>query len=284
MIAGYLKQETRPISGKPRQGHRKLRILAVDDLTATQEIISLILTTAGHHVDCAANGNEAIELFKASRYDLILMDVQMPEMNGKTATGIIRRLEHPDHEIPIIAMTGNAGSEAIEELKSVRMTDVISKPFRRAELVATVLRWTQAADSASICEGMPDEKNTLDFSQEDFDELVSILGTDAVLQWIEVLQKTLLPRLLAPETEPAKLRWLVHDIVAKAGLLGFRGLAESCARLEQEMRGGQNLQTLAMTQSKARHVYNSLPRLQALLHTSIQQPKGAGPEGIDIES
>jgi signal transduction histidine kinase/CheY-like chemotaxis protein len=128
-----------PVAG--RQG--AFRVLVVDDLPVNRQLAAAMLTKAGHTVELAADGLEAVEMAKAADYDLILMDVQMPRMNGVAATGVIRALPAPKSTVPIVAMTANAMDGDRQTLIAAGMNDYISKPFSMVQLTALVDAWQQ---------------------------------------------------------------------------------------------------------------------------------------------
>ncbi|WP_114966553.1 Hpt domain-containing protein [Alkalilacustris brevis] len=104
-----------------------------------------------------------------------------------------------------------------------------------------------------------------EFRQEDFSDLVSLLGAKAVLLWIDELRTRLQGLISNGGKEPAVLQPVVHNIIGKAGMLGFRELAECCARLEQEMLSGRCLTSLEAVLREARRVDEALPRLKQTL-------------------
>ena len=101
-----------------------------------------VLERAGHQVDLVRNGAEAVSAVQAKPYDLILMDVQMPVMDGLTATQHIRSLDGPARTVPIIAMTANVYAEQVAHCLEAGMSAHIGKPFDRAELCEIVVKWT----------------------------------------------------------------------------------------------------------------------------------------------
>ncbi|WP_375463694.1 ATP-binding protein [uncultured Methylobacterium sp.] len=120
---------------------RGTRILLVEDVAINQEIACAMIERAGHAVDVAADGAEAVAAVQARAYDLVLMDVQMPGMDGLTATRRIRALAHPARAVAIVAMTANVLPTEVERFRAAGMDDHIGKPFKRAELYAIIDRW-----------------------------------------------------------------------------------------------------------------------------------------------
>jgi CheY-like chemotaxis protein len=124
------------------------RILLVEDLEHNRELAQMILTKAGHEVDTAENGMQAVEAVQAKSYDLVLMDVQMPVMDGITATRRIRELDHPAARVLIIAMTANVLPHQVKAFGAAGMNDHVGKPFKRAELLETVTTWLARSRAA----------------------------------------------------------------------------------------------------------------------------------------
>ncbi|HJT42759.1 MAG TPA: response regulator [Rhizomicrobium sp.] len=113
-----------------------LRILLAEDNKVNQMYATLLLSKAGHHVTAVENGLLAVEAVKSGQFDLVLMDIQMPKMDGVEATGRIRALPAPQNSIPIYAMTANAMMGLREEYLAAGMDDYISKPFQPAPVLA----------------------------------------------------------------------------------------------------------------------------------------------------
>ncbi|MDM8524360.1 response regulator [Desulfococcaceae bacterium HSG8] len=122
---------------------RNARILVVEDNFINQEVAIEILDSAGIIADIANHGKEAVEAFCKSSYDAILMDIQMPEMDGFEATKAIRDFEirNSKSEIPIIAMTAHAMKGDREKCFKAGMNDYITKPIDIDELFSTLNRW-----------------------------------------------------------------------------------------------------------------------------------------------
>ncbi|MBK6753770.1 MAG: response regulator [Flavobacteriales bacterium] len=129
-----------PSGTRPDGSLRDLRILLAEDnefnaMVAQDELADAI---PGVQVDVAVNGRIAVEMVQANDYDLVLMDVQMPEMNGHEATRAIRALDGAKSRIPIIAITANVLKEEVERCKESGMDGYVPKPFRREELVNAI--------------------------------------------------------------------------------------------------------------------------------------------------
>ncbi|HEY1253163.1 MAG TPA: PAS domain S-box protein [Terracidiphilus sp.] len=136
------------------------RILLAEDNVINQKVAVGILTRLGMSIDVAGNGKEAVQMLESHPYDLILMDVQMPEMDGIEATKIIRGSTSAafNPRIPIIAMTAHAFTGYRDECLSAGMNDYISKPVNVKDLAEMVLRWLpgqEALHSASSPNEIP---------------------------------------------------------------------------------------------------------------------------------
>jgi CheY-like chemotaxis protein len=127
----------RPAQKSLRLEHRAMNILVVDDIEPNRSLTATVLRNAGHRVITAAGGHEAIEFATAEKFDVILMDMQMPGMNGLIATKEIRKLSGRD-AVPIVAMTANVLPKEIASCYAAGMTAHIGKPFEIDELLSIV--------------------------------------------------------------------------------------------------------------------------------------------------
>jgi signal transduction histidine kinase/ActR/RegA family two-component response regulator len=123
------------------------RVLLVEDNFVNQRVAVYMLAKLGHRVDVAKHGREAIDMLGKSGYDLVLMDCQMPEMDGFEATRMIRDRSSPvlDHEIPVIAMTANAFPEDRTRALACGMNDFLAKPVDRPMLASMLEKWLKPA-------------------------------------------------------------------------------------------------------------------------------------------
>jgi len=143
--------------------NRELTILVAEDNEINQKVVERILQTAGHRMDLVDNGRQAVEFACQIRYDLILMDIQMPLMDGYEAATAIRNAEcgmrnanemnsefkpaipNPKSQIkpvPIVAMTGNAIDAESEKCRELGINDCIGKPLSPGQLLAMIEKWT----------------------------------------------------------------------------------------------------------------------------------------------
>ena len=123
-------------------GDSPLRILVAEDNPVNQKLTLTLLEKSGHFPKLAPNGLQAIELFKTGEFDLILMDVQMPKMDGLQATREIRSLSESGSRIPILAMTAHATEADREKCLAAGFSDYLAKPFRSIDLFSKVQELT----------------------------------------------------------------------------------------------------------------------------------------------
>jgi signal transduction histidine kinase/CheY-like chemotaxis protein len=127
--------------GPPASRHRFARILVVEDNAANLKVAVKMIERLGYRADVAGNGSEALDILGRVRYDAVLMDCQMPEMDGYEATREIRRTQGDGSRLPIIAMTAGAMAGDRERCLAAGMDDYISKPVKLHIVAAVLERW-----------------------------------------------------------------------------------------------------------------------------------------------
>ena len=128
------------------------RVLVAEDLAMNRELVTRLLTLAGHAVVCAEDGAQAVEAVRRERFDLVLMDVHMPVMDGLEATRAIRALPGPAARTPILALTASALPDEVAGYRAAGMEGSIFKPVDKALLLDTVARYARtAAECDSPC-------------------------------------------------------------------------------------------------------------------------------------
>ncbi len=145
-VIGLFGQQATTVAFKPQQPAHSyrfdgLRILLAEDNELNQQVARELLRAVGAEVNIAANGAIALKMAEQARYDLILMDMQMPVMDGLAATRLLRLQEHEGHHIPILAMTANVMAGDRERCLEAGMDDHIAKPIDPAKLYAALQQW-----------------------------------------------------------------------------------------------------------------------------------------------
>ena len=136
------------LDGGPAHHHvpasQGARILLAEDLAMNRDLAITMLTKAGHYVDAVEDGAAAVVAVQKRDYDLVLMDVQMPVMDGLEATRRIRALPGPVGRIPILALSAGVLAVEVERCRQAGMDDHLAKPLEKAKLMSAVDRWTAA--------------------------------------------------------------------------------------------------------------------------------------------
>jgi len=143
----YWDEHRAPLSPQPLAG--RLKILAAEDNSVNQVLLSALVDKMGHDLEIVGNGADAVAAIRETRYDLVLMDVQMPKMDGETATKAIRALPGAAGQVPIIAVTANAMRGDRERYLACGMNDYVTKPIRMQDLLAAVHGCVGRGESAS---------------------------------------------------------------------------------------------------------------------------------------
>lgn len=226
------------------------RILLAEDIEVNQELAKMLLEAAGHHVDVVWNGSEAVEAVQKKTYDIVLMDIQMPGMDGITATREIRALPTPMNRIPIIAMTANVLPQQVRQFKEAGMDDHIGKPMKREDLLRKLAEWLPAGENPDTdWDGSPPPapltQMPASFNEKSFADFKDMMGADRVGHWLgrfdEQLQVFVADEATMLDRE--QLAKKAHALISQAALLGFSGLAEHCTALEQACNSERDLAT-----------------------------------------
>lgn len=212
------------------------RILLVEDNAVNQRLAVTLLQKAGHQVEVAKNGRIALELLEQESYALVLMDIQMPEMDGFEATKRIReKNNHP--RLPIIAMTANALSGDYERCIAAGMDDYITKPLKVNELQSTVRRWIEEKQEESSLPDMvtsqalpPVEIEKLrqltDNDEEFLCELVTLYLEDAPVR-LEKLRQAI------ASASATEIKAEAHGLKGATGNLSANELQNLFAQMER---------------------------------------------------
>ena len=221
----------------PLQG---FRILLAEDNIINQKVAQSILGKLGGMADITANGLEAVRALELIDYDVVLMDCMMPEMDGYTATGVIRDPASKvlNHRVPIIAMTANAMKGDREKCLDAGMDDYLTKPVKKNELAEILLKWLPAREHHNVPlqemvtpRGIPllfDEADMLNRVDNDRDFVRMILdeSRQELPKQLEVMQE------LCRGTDAKAIRGLAHTMKGMAANISTGALRESAAKIE----------------------------------------------------
>ena len=217
--------------------NRRVRILIAEDSEINQQVaLGILDKKLGYKADAVGNGLKAINVLSETHYDLVLMDCQMPEMDGFEATEAIRRLSSPvlDHNIPIVAITANAMKSVREECLVAGMNDFISKPFDSETLGEVIQRNLKSGNKQhDFCEEAQTAKTGIDDER-----ILSLFADDPDLG---ELVKSFLAKLPEHMTRMrdslnngcmTDLRRLAHQMKGAGGSYGYPMLSESAKVIE----------------------------------------------------
>ncbi len=245
--SALLMQEMKDIIGS--------RILLAEDNEINQQIVVELLTDAGFMVDIVKNGRKAIEQLYQQHYNLVLMDIQMPVMDGMTATSMIRKI--PGFaQLPIIAMTANAIPQDRERCLAIGMNDYLVKPIEPENLFATLRRWITPHISQAKTVAAQATVNTNAPVPVNIDGLDTKLGLRRVLNerkfYVSMLQRfvdgqgkdaeQIRESLNNADDETAER--LAHTLKGVAGNIGASALQNTAEQLETMIRDKEKRESL----------------------------------------
>jgi len=221
-------------------------VLVAEDNEVNQKVAVRILERLGYRVDVADSGGEALEACARTRYDVVLMDGQMPGMDGYEATRRIREREAGGRHTPIIAMTASAMKGDREKCLEAGMDDYVAKPVTPEALESALQRWLGAGAASSPAPGPqpPTPAPAVDRLDEAVVQtLVSIDEDGSLLEEVVATFLRLAPARMtslrrAATRSPSQLERTAHSFLGSCANLGCRRMAELCGRLEVLGRSG----------------------------------------------
>ncbi|MFZ0484767.1 MAG: response regulator, partial [Desulfobacterales bacterium] len=263
MTMGHRSEEMPAVITRHKvyEARESLNILLVEDNLINQTLATKLLETRGHRVILASNGVEAVEAFKNGDFDLILMDIQMPEMDGFEATREIRKLETGDpqpspiinhqssiHSIPIIAMTAHAMMGDREKCIDAGMDDYVSKPINPEALFSIINKVARKSQGAKAQKRTQPSQGSKTFSPTTFDlsgALETVLGSKDLFREIAGLFLENCSDYIArikkgiAENDGGILEREAHSLKGAIGNFGAREAYEVADRLEKLGKEGE---------------------------------------------
>ena len=260
------------------ESRRRLHVLVAEDNPVNQEVAASMLRKRGHEIDVVNNGREAVEASGRKRYDAILMDVQMPEMDGFEATHAIRATEH-GRTLPIIALTAHALSGERERCLAEGMSGYLTKPFKAHELFAVVEGWAASA-SAAAAPALPSASGAPAPAPVDLDAFRHEMRAAGAEEAVDPVLDTFLQS--APDRVAALTRALAtgtateieraaHAFKSASATIGAKGLATLLQQLEVAGKAGDV--------TGARRVGEGLARESEAVITYLRQVRAAPSPG-----
>jgi CheY-like chemotaxis protein/HPt (histidine-containing phosphotransfer) domain-containing protein len=231
-----------------------VRILLAEDNITNQEVAVGILKKLGLRADAVANGAEAVKALETIPYDLVLMDVQMPEMDGLEATRQIRNPQSAvrNHQIPVIAMTAHAMQGDREKCLEAGMNDYVSKPISSQALVEALEKWLPKEPAATTGQitGKPEEAAAVSVEEPDtqvFDKadmMARLMGDEDLARRVVAVFLEDIPRQIevlkgyreAGDVASAELQ--AHSIKGASGNVGGEALRAVAFELEKAAKNG----------------------------------------------
>jgi len=262
------------------------RVLLVEDNRLNRQVATELLTYAGVVTECAENGREAVQAVQTKQYDLVLMDVQMPEMDGYEATRLLRA-DKRFHELPILAMTAHVLAGDRDKCLQAGMNDHITKPIDPDVLYDSLLAWIKSghrevpleipriADQENVI--IPDIRN-LDMAKgvrmvkgnrRLYRKLLIDFRNDykEICQRLETLQET-------GDTET--LERLAHTVKGMAGTLGEDQLSHAASEYEAGLRAGETIENVERHKAFSTACGNFIDALAVLSNDKEGNPTDVG--------
>ena len=261
------------------ESRKRLRILLAEDNPVNQEVAASMLRKRGHDVDVVANGRAAVEAAAREQYDLVLMDIQMPEMDGFEATQAIRATPQGG-ELPIIALTAHALSGERERCLSFGMSGYLSKPYKAHELFAAVEGWGMDVTPGQTTPVSPLAAPPVDL--DGFRQDMRAAGAEAAVDSIlDTFVQTAPDRITAmtgalSAGSAQEIERAAHAFKSAAGAIGAKGLATLLLQLEEAGKAGEVAQARGLEDRFRTETDAVLLYLREALAATPTLPKRSG--------
>ena len=257
-------------------------ILIAEDNEVNQQVTTELLAALGYSSDIAADGAEAVHMLRTRHYDAVLMDCQMPVLDGYQATERIRRLPAPHNAVPVIALTASVLASDQQRCRTAGMDDVLTKPLRKPDLQAYLTRFLPAAGAAAV--------TSVPTPVAEQPRAVSDLLDPATVEELREMGPGFIDRILpnylrnAPATatqiaaaaarqDMTELARLAHKLRGSSGTLAGYRLADTCTRLEHAATSGDISATTTLAALVEEQTHATCHALHTTL-TGSEFPRG----------
>ncbi len=219
------------------------RLLLAEDVELNRDIIRTMLQRDGHEVVVANDGLEAVNLASQSRFDLVLMDIHMPVMDGIEATRLIRDLDSGNSGMPILALTANVMVTEQKKCIEAGMNGVLMKPVEWDRLRAAIDQFggQRMAAQAEAPRTEAADHEEIPFGAEVFARVKQLLPQAQLQTHIDALEENVRELRISAAGDLNSLAETAHKVVSQAGMLGLFRLSARAARIEQSCRSGDGV-------------------------------------------
>ena len=226
------------------------RILVVEDSAATRQFLGMVLESAGYDVDLVETGPHAVEAARQHDYDLVLMDLGLPEMDGYAASAALRELPSGKRHVPVVVLTARMGVAEIDRCRRAGLDGYITKPFNSLKLIDELRRWT-APETTWVATN----DGVVIWDRVVYREVADRLGptrTEKALDMFEDHLDRSIEALRASPDDTEVVDRETHALVGIAGLLGFRELSDVSRRtMTRNREAGPDLRDLFAAADRA---------------------------------
>jgi signal transduction histidine kinase/HPt (histidine-containing phosphotransfer) domain-containing protein len=255
-----------------------LTILLAEDNVVNQKVAMGFLGKHGHEVTVVEDGRQAVAALRGFQFDLVLMDVQMPFMDGLEATRKIRELPGPSAEVPIIAMTANSMQGDDERCLAAGMNDYVRKPIDPNELYAALARHGRPNGGPRYWPAPATVRAQADvLDPRMLDDMAEVVGQEGFLELLhlfltDVPNRVSRIRRAGGAIDSSDGQNAAHDLKAMAGSFGFKALYRHSEAIELAFRDGNTAEVTGLVAELDRQVKDSLAALRAYLPDIFDVP------------
>jgi two-component system sensor histidine kinase/response regulator len=242
-----------PLSGQPGAAvvQKKKHILVVEDNVVNQKVALGQLRNLGYEADVAGSGSAALEMVRRRSFDLILLDCQMPDIDGYDVARTIRRSEADGEHVPIVAMTAHTMEGEREKCLAAGMDDYLTKPVSLKRLSNALVRWLGAQDEVVDMEKMAGLQQLAKANPSFMRDITGLFREDALVRLHELRDSV-------DDGNAERLARAAHSLKSSSGNIGAARMYSLCATIESNARQGNLEGAAAMVEQLATELDRAL--------------------------